>query len=261
MIIAAETERAVATQRASDRAKARMQESGQRPIFLCNWMRALFIHFECDPALLQPDVPYELDLWHGRACVSLVAFTMERLRPCLGGRLAEACVAPIATHSFMNVRTYVRHRGNPGIYFLLEWLPNRLSVLLGPAIYGLPYRYGRLDYQHHPEEGRINGSVAAAGERLEYRGALDPRTQFAPSAAGSRAEFLLERYSAYTRRGETKLLFHIWHHPWPQASLEIELNESKLLKTHCRWMQFSNNVGANYSTGVQDVWVGAPQRC
>jgi uncharacterized protein YqjF (DUF2071 family) len=260
MVDVAEVEPAI-QRRWSDQAKARMQASGQRPLFLCNWARALFIHFECDADLLQPDIPYELDLWNGRACISLVAFTMERLRPCLGGRLLEASVAPIATHGFMNVRTYVRHRGNPGIYFMLEWLPNRLSVLLGPVIYGLPYRYGRLDYRHDGERGRLSGSVTAGNEQFKYRGAPNPCTNFAPCAVGSRSEFLMERYTAYTRRGDTKLLFHIWHRPWPQAPVEIELTETKLLKTHCRWMQFSNNVGANYSTGVQDVWVGAPQRC
>ena len=32
--------------------------------------------------------------------------------------------------------------------FLAEWLPNRLSVLLGPATFGLPYRLGDIDYRH-----------------------------------------------------------------------------------------------------------------
>ncbi len=51
------------------------------------------------------------------AYVSLVAFTMRGLRPRLGG---AALLKPIATHEFLNVRTYVKHRGERGIYFLAD---------------------------------------------------------------------------------------------------------------------------------------------
>src|SRR6266511_817341 len=55
------------------------------PLFYAHWMRAVFVHFEVEPAVLQNEVPFPLDLWQGRAFVSLVAFTMERLRPWIGG--------------------------------------------------------------------------------------------------------------------------------------------------------------------------------
>jgi len=32
-----------------------------------------------------------------------------------------------------------------GIFFIAEWIPNRLAVLIGPRMYGLPYRLGRLN--------------------------------------------------------------------------------------------------------------------
>src|SRR5437867_8231848 len=59
------------------------------PLLYADWMRAVFMHFEVEPELLQRQVPFALDLWQGRAFVSLVAFTMERLRPRIGGRLGE----------------------------------------------------------------------------------------------------------------------------------------------------------------------------
>src|SRR5947208_3021713 len=96
---------------------ARTGEAGTaplRPIFRSDWLRSLFIHYEVEPAALQPQVPFELDLFGGRAYVSLVAFTMARLRPAIGGRMTAWAVSPIATHPFLNVRTYVRHAGEPG---------------------------------------------------------------------------------------------------------------------------------------------------
>src|SRR5213075_579311 len=104
----------------SDEARRRMLAIRGEPIFYARWDRAVFIHYEADPATLQRDVPFELDLREGRAFVSIVAFTLSRMRPRIGGRLGEWLFKPIATHEFLNVRTYVRHQGETGIYFLAE---------------------------------------------------------------------------------------------------------------------------------------------
>lgn len=245
----------------SDFARARMERPGERPLFVCDWMRAVFIHFECDPELLQRLVPYTLDLRGGRAYVSLVAFTMERLRPVFGGRATELLCRPIGTHSFMNVRTYVRQRGTPGIFFLMEWLPNRLSVLLGPLIYGLPYRFGRLDYQNNFALGRLHGRVdAPPGQQLGYAARVDPGTELRPCSRGSLSEFLLERYTAFLQRRNEKVRFHIWHRPWTQTEIEVELTDTELLAKDCAWFPTAKAAGGNYSIGVSDVWVGRPQR-
>jgi len=109
---------------------------GER-MFLADWMRVLMIHFEVDADALQRDVPFPLDLRDGRAFVSLVSFTMENMRPRLGGRLAAWLLKPIATHDFLNVRTYVRLGGEVGIHFLAEWLSNRFAVRLAGPVDGV----------------------------------------------------------------------------------------------------------------------------
>ena len=131
----------------SEAARRRILDVRSNPLFLCDWLRAVFIHYEVDAEALQREVPFALDLHEGRAYLSLVAFTMCNMRPRFGGRLTAALFSPIATHGFLNVRAYVKHDGETGIYFLAEWLPNRLSLLLGPRAFGLPYRYGLLGYQ------------------------------------------------------------------------------------------------------------------
>ena len=246
--------------RHSAQARRRMETAGERPIFYCDWMRALFIHFECDPDQLQRETPFPLHLRDGRAYVSLVAFTMERLRPVFGGRYAAACLKPIARHEFLNVRTYVQLRDEPGIFFLIEWLPNRLSVLLGPPVYGLPYNFGRFRYEHNFDARSIRGEVSGVcGRRFTYSATLEAHDSLAPCEAGTLDEFLLERYTAYTRRGASSLRFRIWHRPWPQVSARVELGDTSLLMQHCPWFASARCVGANYSTGAVDVWVGAPK--
>jgi uncharacterized protein len=125
-------------------ARARILSHCGEPLFVADWKRVLMIHFEVDAEALQRDVPFELDLREGRAFVSLVAFTMRGLRPRLGGKLAAWLFRPVATHDFLNVRTYVRRGGETGIHFLAEWLSSRLAAKHGPATFSLRYRHGRI---------------------------------------------------------------------------------------------------------------------
>ncbi len=228
------------------------------PLFLANWERAVFIHYEADPALLQQQVPFALDLYEGRAFISLVAFTLLRMRPRVGGRLSEWLFKPIASHDFLNVRTYVRQAGEPGIFFLAEWLSNPLSVRLGPRTFGLPYRFGHLSYTHNHAGGEISGTVTANEGGLRYRAAM-ASSCFQPSEAGSLTEFLCERYTAFTCQQRRRRLFRVWHEPWPQTPIEVEIISDDLLASTGPWRKSAECVGANYSPGVE-VWMGRPHR-
>ena len=79
-----------------------------------------------------------------------------------GARGRRRLFQPIATHNFLNVRTYVIHNGEPGIHFLAEWLSNRLAVALGPVTFGLPYHHGHLAYNLSGEHDELHGTVANA---------------------------------------------------------------------------------------------------
>jgi len=222
-----------------------------RPLFHAGWRRAVFVHYEVDPAALQPQVPFPLDVRDGKAYVSLVAFTLSDLRFAAGG-------PPFSTHGFLNVRAYTRDNG---IYFLAEWLPNPFCVFLGPRLYGLPYRRGRLDYAHLHESGRLHGRVEGrGGGALEYDAAVDPGAAFAPCAAGGLDEFLLERYTAFTKRGDVDRLFRVWHRPWPQVPIDVTMLDESLLASTGPWFRSARRVGANYSPGFSEVWMGRPRR-
>jgi uncharacterized protein YqjF (DUF2071 family) len=228
------------------------------PMFYARWDRAVFVHYSVDPALLQPDIPFELDLRDGRAFVSIVAFTLLKMRPRIGGRIGEWLLRPIANHEFLNVRTYVRHRGEPGIYFLAEWLSNPLSVRLGPRTFGLPYRFGHLSYNHAQADAVLHGTIEARDGSLVYNGNVDG-TYLAASEPGSITEFLLERYTAFTRQGKRSRFFRVWHLPWEQAPAEVEVAASSLLEATGEWWRTAEYIGANYSPGA-DVWMGRPHR-
>ncbi len=232
------------------------------PLFYADWERALMIHFAVEAGELQRDVPYELDLWSGEARVSLVAFTIKDMRPRFGGRLGAALFRPIASHHFLNVRTYVRQGGEPGVYFLTEWLANRLSVLLGPVAFGLPYRYGRIDYRHDGKSGLVAGCVTdpGTGARFKYHGEIDPKANFAACTASSEAEWLMERYVAFTSHGRNRRYFRVWHEPWRQTVARVELDDLSLLEKRWEWFRGARVGGANFSPGAYGVRMGWPHR-
>jgi uncharacterized protein YqjF (DUF2071 family) len=238
--------------------RQRILSSPGEPLFFAAWDRVLMIHFEVEAEALQRDVPFPLDLLNGRAFVSLVMFTMRGLRPRRGGRLAAWLFRPIATHDFLNVRTYVRQGDEPGIHFLAEWLSNRLAVKLGPRAFGLPYRHGDIAYNHDWHNGVIRGRVGNSGNELVYHAKLPNPVSFRPCEEGSLEEWLLERYTAFNSAGGRKRFFRVWHPPWPKSAMEAVIEGDSLLTRIWPWFSKTNMVGANFSPGVADVWMGRP---
>lgn len=234
----------------SDAARASFEADEGRPLFLAGWRRTLFIHYEVPAGALQPLVPYPLDLRGGKAYVSLVAFTLTRLRLSAGG-------PAFASHGFLNLRTYLP--GN-GIYFLAEWLPHPLCVFLGPRLYGLPYRLGSLDYHHGHETGQLHGQVQGVDGLLDYEASIGPDARFCPCEGGGLDEFLLERYVALTRRGRTHRYFRVWHPAWPQVPANVTVLHDSLLASTGPWFREARRAGANYSPGFPEVWMGRPRR-
>jgi uncharacterized protein YqjF (DUF2071 family) len=255
----------------SEIARERLLSLPGEPLFIADWMRTLMIHYEVEPAALQQVVPFQLDLRDGRAFVSAVAFTLNAMRPRIASRVTGWLLKPISTHHFLNVRTYVRVNGETGIYFLAEWLSNRLSVILGPLAFGLPYRFGRIEYNHEPKLTSSNASAlpcpltgrVADGKSeiaFAYHASLPVEPQFCECERGSITEWLMERYAAFTKLGNIRRFFRVWHQPWLQTPAEVSVIEQSLLNRN--WPLFRNAqiIGANFSPGLTDVWMGWPHR-
>jgi uncharacterized protein YqjF (DUF2071 family) len=244
----------------SDIAKGRMSHSRWEPLFIADWQQVLMMHFAVDAGALQRDVPYELDQRDGQAFVTLVAFRMRDMRPAIGGPLTAWLFRPMATHDFLNVRTYVRMRDEVGIHFIAEWVSNRLATLLGPRTFSLPYRHGRIHYQNDWRAGALQGRVAdvKTGAAFEYHAVLEAGAPFGACEEDSLDAWLMERYTAFNSGGGRKRFFRVWHEPWPQGKAEVEVKDLSLLRENWPWFREAELVGANYSPGVQDVWLGRP---
>lgn len=245
----------------SDAARRRLLSVKGEPLLLADWVRLVFIHYEVPAKDLQSEVPFKIDVFEGKAYVSLVAFTMQRTRPYSGGRLGAWLFQSIATNEYLNVRTYVRHQDEPGIYFLTEWMNNRINFHLGPVAFGLPYRFGDLNYQLNHETGVLSGVVREKPGGPSFTYCAEPyETDLAPCPAGSLDEFLLERYTAFTAHGAKRRFFRIWHPPWSQKRIKVSAIDTRLLTDLWPWFSRARPAGGNYSSGAQNVWLGWPHR-
>jgi len=238
--------------------RERVLEMRWEPLLCADWEGALMMHYQVPAEVLRPYVPFELDLWEGNAYVSVVAFTMRDMAPRRGGWLSRLLFRPIATHEFLNVRTYVKHGGEKGIFFLAEWLPNLLSVVMGRPFFGLPYRWGRHQYQHHHTSGVVRGTVESrfGGGRLAYHGRLGG--DYRACEAGTLGEFLMERYAAFTDWHGLKRRFRVWHPPWVQCEADVQITDDCLLDRTGEWTKRARFVSASYSAGHVGVWMGRP---
>jgi uncharacterized protein len=183
------------------------------------WERLLFAHWPMDARrlarLLPPDV--EPDTYAGTAWLAIVAFVMEATRMPYGP--AWRGLAPIPE---LNVRTYVRVRGVPGVWFLSLDATSPLFVAVGRALYGLRYSLARMataldrERVHYLSAGRDRAFVAS------YEPAGVPR----PAPAGSLERFLVERYRLFAERHGRLITATVTHEPWPlqPAAAHVELN-------------------------------------
>lgn len=231
----------------------------RRPLAVTDWRHAVFLHYAVDPAVLQPRVPFDLDLWQGDAYVSVVAFSQLHFRPYRGGGALAWLTWPVANYRFCNVRTYVRYRDEPGVFFLVEWISNPPSVLLARGIYGLPYRYVRSTYEHDTRTGLFTGEVVSGGSRLVLRASIAYDAPLTLPPPGGLDAFCLERYLGMTSGRGRPLRFRIWHPSWRQQSITAETGDDRLLSATGDWYAHARLAAANYSAGIDGVWIGRPR--
>ena len=182
-------------------------------VFLtAEWRHLLMVNYVADPAVLQPLVPAgtELDLWRGRAYLSVVGFRFLKTRV-LG--------IPVPFHrdfDEVNLRFYVRRRApdgwRKGVAFVKEIVPRRAIAFVARTLYNenyvrLPMRSrvavpGRVEYEWR--HGGACESVSATTVGEPYR----------PGPAAEET-FISEHYWGYARqRDGSTVEYGVEHPPW-----------------------------------------------
>ncbi len=192
-----------------------------------NWHDLLFAHWPVAAESLKSAVPraLELDTFEGNAWIGVVPFGMRRVRPRFLPELPWISAFPE-----LNVRTYVKRDGRPGVWFFSLDAGNPLVVRTARAAFHLPYFDARMSINLEGERVSYSsrrthsGQVPAAFEAVFW-----PSGGISHAAPDSIDDWLTGRYCLYAadRRG-TLYRGEIHHAPWALRPAEAEISSNSM---------------------------------
>ena len=208
------------------------------------WNNVIFLHWKVDFDSLVNLLPkgLELELFGGESWVSLVAFSMEKVR-----LRNFPSFSPVSNFHEVNIRTYVRYKGKSGVYFLSIEGAKWLSCKIAKSMSGLPYRFSIMNRTINSFESKnsISGTKLnlkySVGELRKDKSDLDL--------------WLTEKYALFQEGKSGMTEFDIHHLPWDILNidtLEVKINYPK-------FQQYFNSPPnkIHYSQGVQVLaWAG-----
>ena len=221
------------------------------------WHDLLFAHWRVDARALAELVPstFELDTFDGSAWVGVVPFRMTGVRvrglPPIPG---------VNAFAELNLRTYVRHGGVGGVYFITLEAESPLAVRAARAFFYLPYHHARMHCKASGED------IDYASERT-HRGTAPARfvARYGPRGApygsekGSLEHWLTERYCLLTTDARSRVIrANIHHMPWALQAAWAEIEVNTLPEAHA--IVLPNEAPLLHFARRLDVLIWAPHR-
>jgi uncharacterized protein YqjF (DUF2071 family) len=202
-----------------------------------SWRDLLFAHWPVDAETLRAKVPanFEIDRFENQAWLGIVPFQMANVAP-----RGVPALPWVSAFPELNVRTYVRVGGKPGVYFFSLDAANPVAVGVARTLAHLPYYSASMEVEtrdgwiHYSSRRKSSTQTRQAGfgerdadridQPAELVGRYRPVGNVRQPAAGSLEYFLTERYCLFTVDGDFRAYrLDIHHPPWPLQSAEAEL--------------------------------------
>ena len=175
-----------------------------------SWHDLLFAHWPVNAAVMRPLLPPQLqvDTFEGSAWLAVVPFRMT------GVRLRGTPALPwLSAFPELNVRTYVKCDGKPGVWFFSLAQATRCTSQDG--------------WNHYDSE-RTHLGASSALLKCRYR----PIGEVFSSRRGTLEYFLTERYCLYTTDGRGRIIRGEIHHPpWQLQRAEAELAHNSMAES------------------------------
>ena len=237
--------------READLAKARLMAVPGDPLLHVEWHRVLFLNYLIDPGIVRPFIPrdFELDLYDGRACISLVRVIMRKYRRAPEAPLWGTIFGALKEQRFLNLRTYVRHQDEPGAFFMWGWLSRPLGLPLPDAPFGLTCAFANFS------EDRITAKTDVFAYSMNSAG-----TQASACQPGTITAFALERYSGFFAHRDASYVFRAWHEPWLVTPVDARVEGLSLITHRFPWFKEATFTSAAYAPLSDPVWLGRAHR-
>jgi uncharacterized protein YqjF (DUF2071 family) len=190
-----------------------------------SWCDLLFAHWPVPQKALLPLVPRDLELqeFEGASWIGVVPFRMQGV---MLRRLPD--VPGLSAFPELNVRTYVEHRGRPGVWFFSLDAMNRAAVWTARRLFHLPYYYARMSVRREGERIVYDSQRQGGEDALRFQASYGPTSSPYEAKGGTLEHWLTERYCLYAADRRRRLhTTEIHHLPWPlqRAEADIQVNE------------------------------------
>ena len=187
-----------------------------------SWKNLLFVHWQIDPQWIRDRIPsaLEVDLFDGKAWIGIVPFDMNAIK-----RRGLPSPSWIRDFPEINVRTYVRYKDKPGVWFFSLDVPKLLAVCLARALYHLPYHMAAL----HIEQKENCYTCIHRRNHHRFYAEYEPTETF-ETERNSFEWWATERYCLYSQSGSGGLYCTEIHHPrWGLEKCNLSIKENTLL--------------------------------
>jgi hypothetical protein len=208
-----------------------------------SWRNLAFLHWEVPVEELERLLPEGLqpDLFQGKAYVGLVPFEMKNIRPAwcpkaLGFNFLET-----------NVRTYVLHRNEPGVFFFSLDASSLTAVKIARWMWHLPYFHSGMTFSN---ERTAYEYGLKRPDNIQSKIKIEAGQPLPPSQPDSLEYFLLERYLLFTPLRGRILRGQVHHVPYPACHASLVDFEDQLLEVNGFTALNSSPDLVHFSTGV-----------
>ncbi|MCM3568556.1 YqjF family protein [Neobacillus mesonae] len=187
------------------------------------WRNLLFAHWPVPAEQLRPLIPAVLDIdtYEQSAWLGVVVFHIDGIY--LRG-LSPLSIVPAFPE--INLRTYVRHQGKPGVFFLSLDVSNWASLHIAKRWYHLPYRAADISCRQH-DGAFYYESIRKKSPSVTFKGSYAPSSEVYFSKQGVIDHWLTERYCLYSTDNRKNLYCgEIHHNPWPLQLADSEIHHT-----------------------------------
>lgn len=185
-----------------------------------DWEHLLFMHWPVYKAFIEPHIPadLELDTFDGDAWISIIPFKVNKMK--------VRKLPPIPfLYPFLevNVRTYVKKDGIPGVYFF-SMDASKLLAVLGGKIGTLPYFHANMKLKKRAKKFYFK-SKRKNDEKESLISNYKLIGKSTVHAKGSIDHWLLERYALWSYKFDTLFRGDIHHKEWKVQPAEVNIDQ------------------------------------
>jgi uncharacterized protein YqjF (DUF2071 family) len=187
-----------------------------------NWEDLIISTFEIEKEVLESYLPFntEVDLFNGKALMSVVAFTFSKVK------FFGLKVPFHQNFGQINFRFYAKSKTNgaKGVVFIREFAPKPIIALIANHIYNEPFYFRNIRFKK--TKSTKNKVINYSHKNMAIKATTSTSTQSLTKA--SLDEFIVDRYIAFVKNSKTKTLqYKIFHKPWKLfQSINVDINKN-----------------------------------